>query len=198
MLNTTSESLNKIRQFYLKQNNLDKEVSNMNTGVLKDVGLNSDELQGVLVITRTRRDGTQEKEVIKNLVVAKAREVVRDLVFGDSATITALALGNANIPSDKALSKANIPDPTISETVLVNKTYEAPITNKQKLVYENRPAIKYTFFMDFNEGNGVGDNTYYCEAGLTLANATIFTRLTFVALVKDKNSSLTLEYFLLF
>lgn len=157
-----------------------------------------DHLEGYLVVTRTNKDGSVEQEKIKNLVVSKAREIVRNLVFGETKTITGLALGDANIPASQALSKANIPNPTLIDVNLVHKTYEVGIVEKKKVTYEDRHAIKYSFYIDYEEGNGSGEDNFFTEAGLTLADGTLFTRLTFKALVKDSTSALSLEYYLLF
>lgn len=159
-----------------------------------------DKMQGYLVVTRHFKDGSEKRETIENLVVAKAREIVRNLVFGDVETIKGLSLGDGNVPPDKALIKDAVGTPSIVDVALVNRTFTATIVSKEKLVFEERPAIKYSFFIDYNEGNGAGDgaNNYYTEAGLTLEDGTLFTRLTFRALSKDSTSALSLDYYLLF
>lgn len=165
---------------------------------LVDKAKELENMEGYLVVTRHYKDGTSETEKIKNLVVTKAREIVRNLVFGNNKTIVGLALGDANIPADQALTKANIPAPTLIDTALLHKIFEARIVTKVKTVYEERFAIKYSFFIDYDEGNGNGNDNFFTEAGLTLEDGTLFTRLTFRALVKDNTSSLSLDYYLLF
>ena len=155
-------------------------------------------MQGYLVITRTYKDGTKETVLKKNLVVTKAREIVRNLVYGDGVTINGLSLGDANVPPANALQLSKIPQPSVVDINLTNRTYEARITGKQKVTFDDRPAIKYSFYIDYEEGNGTSADNFFCEAGLTLPDGTLFTRLTFRALTKDSTSALNIDYYLLF
>lgn len=165
---------------------------------LKDTNCNF-KLNGILKITREFKDGTTKVEVLENLVVTKAREVVRDLVMnGSGPTITKLVLGDSNVPPNKALMASEIGTPSLTDINLKNLTLRTSIKNKEALVYENRPSIKYSFTIGYEEGNGLGDKNYFTEAGLALDDDTLFTRLTFKALTKDNTSSLNIDYFLLF
>ena len=157
-------------------------------------------LKGTVVITRTFKDGKQEVTKIDNLVVNKAREVIRNLVFGDTPTITKLSLGNCNLNITQALNKNNIPNPNLDDTRLTKKVLDVNITTKEKTVYGGRFAIKYNFFVDYDVGNSTDPNqpNFFTEAGLALEDSNLFTRLTFLAITKDSASSLSFDYYLVF
>lgn len=126
------------------------------------------------------------KEVIEdfdpkpNLVVAKARDIVRDLLFvsNPNYNVNILKLGNNNLtyPADAS----SVPLPVSSDTNLVNPVFSFNNPIYTTLVIAGRPAVEMLFRIDpadANDPNPLIDNYLITELGLfRVFNNTMFAR----------------------
>ena len=99
---------------------------------LLDIVNNKDQLEGRFVITSTKSG--QEPVIVasENIVVDNARTILRDLVFGDSQTITKLVLGDLNFVEGSAWDDPN--PATGTENTLLHQLESVPVTSKTKIV----------------------------------------------------------------
>lgn len=154
-------------------------------------------LDGEIHIYQTK-NGERTKLETHNIVVNYAREVVRDLVFGDTRTITKLVMGDLNLTPVEQTPPNVINEADLNETTLVNQRLELPLTSKTKLDYEGRKAILYKFNLATDQGNGPDGYVYYCELGLAMADDMLFTKKNRKSIIKDSEIGLEFHYYLLF
>lgn len=155
-------------------------------------------VEGRIVITR--RHKTEGVSILedKNIVVTQARAIVRDLIFGGTGTIVKLNLGDLNY-DDNTPSETwfNPPQATIDETYITHLLETIPLTSKEVLEVDSKPAIKYTFEMLASDYNGTGRQKFV-ELGLALSDDRLFTKKNRPAFVKDAETEFTIEYYLIF
>ena len=159
--------------------------------------------------------GDWHKVCKKNLVVTNARQILRDLVYGqrettsngnttwvDAPSIVALGLGDSNADN----STYEVQSATVDDLVLVNPTYWCYLTDEgtavESTLYEGLPAIKYTFTLGQSQANT--SSGFFNEFGLALdpnlyPDSYLFTRLVRTpAVVKTSNDEISIVYYLVF
>ena len=136
-------------------------------GMFKDSG--NFEIKGLFkVIARNVKTGEIKKIDEENLVVAQARELMRDLVSGKDTKIKRLQIGDMN--KDLSDSLDNLGQPAYDDTELVNAFFSKGYSNMEVIEYDGRPAIKYTFVINEDEANDSSNNDFerklWCEYAL--------------------------------
>lgn len=179
-------------------------------------------ISGFLEIRKRTQGQDWKLEHKSNIVVNNAREIIRDLVYGqrktpDSSggaaiwekapTITALGLGNMGM--ELAEAQISVPEASVDDKTLVNPTFWIPVTDEvnfpnnsvEVLDYKGRKSIKYTFVMSQEQGNTSG---FYCELGLAIdttryPDAYLFTKLNKTPpIVKTESDEISIIYYLSF
>lgn len=128
-----------------------------------------------------------------NLVVDIGRTILADLFFGmgDQYAANYIALGTGGHAIDNILVPV---DPQFTDIALEIPAFQKVFTTKEKL---DDKSLRFTIFLDKGEANGTG-TIAYTESGLYTANARMFARETFPALVKTPTRSITFIWDILF
>lgn len=184
---------------------------------------NVKDIQGYLEIRKKPKGSDKwHTELVKNVVVTNAREIVRDLVFGKrqngvdgkdqpvwetAPSITALGLGDMGLTLEQA--QTSVPEASINDKVLVNPTYWCPVHDEQypnNLVepvdYKGKKAVRYVFVIGQDQGNT--SSGFFCELGLCIdtskyPDAYLFTKLNKMPPIsKTEGDEITITYYLLF
>ena len=130
---------------------------------------NNHKIRGIFTaIAKNIRTGEEKLLTEENLVVSQARELMRDLVFGDDTKIKRIQIGDMNKSLKDSLS--NCPDPEYSDKELVNAFFSKDFEKVEKITYDDRPALKYTFVINEDEANDSDNNDeerkLWCEYAL--------------------------------
>lgn len=130
-----------------------------------------------------------------NLILNGAGKILRDLMFGDSASVTKMFFGDMNLdPLQDDI--VNVDPPQKTDTALTNKLFEKSVT-KSKTLYSGNPAVKFEVTLDAGEFNGSGEQLI-TELGLANSSSELFSRKTRSAIFKNAQSSLTFVWYLIF
>jgi hypothetical protein len=155
------------------------------------------DISGELTILENKLDSKENIEVLQdsNLVVTKAREIMRDLVFGENKRISKIKFGDLGLSQGDDL--INIEQPSLMDTSLKNSVFEKVITNITKDVIDGRPSLKFEVTLTASECNGSGTQILV-EAGLFNSNNELFARKTFPVCVKSENNEFTFIWIIKF
>lgn len=130
-----------------------------------------------------------------NLVVNKASEILRDLMFGeDNKIITKIKFGDMNLSATDNLITVEQPLPT--DTAMVNPQYEKEVS-KVKTTYEDSPAIAYSVTLTEDEFNGSGTKII-TEYGLFNDSDELFAKKNRAAVFKDNETALQFVWTIVF
>ena len=136
-------------------------------GLFKDMG--NFEIKGIFqVFAKNVKTGEVKKIDEENLVVAQARELMRDLVAGQDTRIKRIQIGDMNKNLNDSLD--NLGQPSYSDTSLVHPFFSKAYSNMEVIEYDGRPAIKYTFIINEDEANDPNNDDFerklWCEYAL--------------------------------
>ena len=144
------------------------------------------------------KDG-QNTVKLKNIVTDMAVELKRDFIFGDDLTMR-LNVGDIGYGDESDWD--NVPPAVGDEDYLINKLAGIPHVSKEKVIYNSRVAIKYTFIMDKEDYNGLTDpisnETKFVELGLAVDDDRLFTKKNHSVILKDQYTKITITYYLMF
>lgn len=130
-----------------------------------------------------------------NLIVNKAREILRDLMFGDSNNlISSIQFGDMNLGETDDIK--NVPEASLNDTGLIHKLYEKDVT-KRKVTVEQSPGIEYTCILGLDELNGDGSQLL-TEYGLFTEGGEMFAKKNRAGIFKDSDSSLKFVWTIIF
>ena len=156
-------------------------VLNDNDSILKPVG----------IVTIWENEKTDDNIIMnqeKNLVVNDFFEIIVGLFSGDaSKQITTLKLGSGGVINSV------LQDPNVTDNDLYTPLYEE--TTPTSVVVETilEKSISYNFTIDTTEANGTGAEVY-SEMGLFSVDGTMFSRKTFLEIVKTVDKTLFIEW----
>lgn len=153
-------------------------------------------LKGIFEVQKSVKNGPW-KTIVKdhNLVVKKASEILRDLMFGDEKKlIKTILFGDLGLTEDDDLK--NVPEPQITDTAMVNQLYSRTL-DKEKVTYEGAPAISYSVTLTEEEFNGTGSQLI-TEFGLIDDLNELFAKKNRAAIYKDNETSLKFIWIIVF
>lgn len=157
---------------------------------------NTDEVIGIVEIWESNKGTPTKLLTKKNLIVASAREIIRDLLHNANPgkTINKIKLGDMFMVYGDDTS--NLPPPTVTDTALVNEFYSQTFNDTELLVIDGRPALKRTFEITENDANDSNLNVYnklITEFGLTAGDNTLFSRLV-IPIIKTRDIGLIINW----
>lgn len=137
---------------------------------------------------KNKRHVSVPKHNAKNLIVNDARKVLASYLQGFITTIKLGRNGHSGSDTDTPVP------PSLGDTALNDPSPYSKAVSSTALVPTNiETGVKYTFNVDYSEGNGTGTEIY-TEAGLFgLANK-MFSRITFPTLLKNSDRKFTITW----
>lgn len=131
-----------------------------------------------------------------NLIVNTARKTMAHLVAegGSTYVISTMHWGTKGHSGTDILTPIT---PTITDTGLIEDVYQKAIGSFEYLPVGVETSVKFTTVLEKTEGNGTG-TVAYTEAGMFSANATMFARETFPAIIKNASRRIIFEWTFLF
>lgn len=153
-------------------------------------------LLGIVKVERIHRDGTVTIVDEENLVLNRAAEILRNLMFGDNAErISKIHFGDLGLTENDDVK--NVPTPSPGETTLVRKLFEKAVS-RVRGEYQGHPAIIYTVTLLETEFNGPSGQQLITEYALANDYDKLFTKKNRAAIYKDSESSLKFTWTLVF